>query len=104
MLDTAGMSPSRDLDPVGLLVIAGLRSGYFDTNQEQEIVQEINDSRAEILFVAMGSPRQELWIERHRRTLGVKVAMGVGGSFDVLASFHGAPAVSCVTRKPPSTA
>jgi N-acetylglucosaminyldiphosphoundecaprenol N-acetyl-beta-D-mannosaminyltransferase len=67
------------------LVIAGLRSGYFDTNQEQEIVQEINDSRAEILFVAMGSPRQELWIERHRRTLGVKVAMGVGGSFDVLA-------------------
>ena len=67
------------------LVIAGVCSGYFSANQENEIVEKINDSRAEILFVAMGSPRQELWIERHRHNLGVKVAMGVGGSFDVLA-------------------
>ena len=67
------------------LVIAGLCPGYFDRNHEQQIVQQINDSKAEILFVAMGTPRQELWIERHRRNLRVKVAMGVGGSFDVLA-------------------
>jgi len=67
------------------LVVAGLRSGYFDVSEEQQIVQQINDSGAEILFVAMGTPRQELWIERHRDRLRVKVAMGVGGSFDVLA-------------------
>ncbi|HXY48711.1 MAG TPA: WecB/TagA/CpsF family glycosyltransferase [Terriglobales bacterium] len=67
------------------LVMAGLRSGYFDPDQEQGIVQQINHSGAEVLFVAMGTPRQELWVERHRQSLGVKVVMGVGGSFDVLA-------------------
>jgi len=67
------------------LVIAGMRSGYFDRNEEQQIVQQINASGAEVLFVAMGTPRQEFWIERHRYNLGVKVVMGVGGSFDVLA-------------------
>jgi N-acetylglucosaminyldiphosphoundecaprenol N-acetyl-beta-D-mannosaminyltransferase len=67
------------------LVIAGMRSGYFEMSVEQQIVQQINDSGAEILFVAMGTPRQEFWIERHRQDLRVKVAMGVGGSFDVLA-------------------
>jgi N-acetylglucosaminyldiphosphoundecaprenol N-acetyl-beta-D-mannosaminyltransferase len=67
------------------LAIAGMRSGYFETNQEQEIVDEINRSGAQILFVAMGTPRQEFWIERHRENLHIRVAMGVGGSFDVLA-------------------
>jgi N-acetylglucosaminyldiphosphoundecaprenol N-acetyl-beta-D-mannosaminyltransferase len=67
------------------LVIAGMRSGYFDTDQEREIIDEINRSKAAILFVAMGTPRQELWIERHRHDLAVRVVMGVGGSFDVLA-------------------
>jgi len=66
-------------------VIAGMLPGYFEAHQEPAIVQQINDSGAEILFVAMGTPRQELWIERHRQNLGVKVVMGVGGSFDVLA-------------------
>ena len=67
------------------LAIAGMRSGYFETNQEQEIVDEINRSGAQILFVAMGTPRQEFWIEKHRQNLHIRVAMGVGGSFDVLA-------------------
>jgi N-acetylglucosaminyldiphosphoundecaprenol N-acetyl-beta-D-mannosaminyltransferase len=67
------------------LVVAGARSGYFERSQESSIVQEINQTGAEILFVAMGSPRQEFWIERHRNELNVKVALGVGGSFDVLA-------------------
>lgn len=67
------------------LVIAGMHSGYFRVRQESRIVEEINWSGAEVLFVAMGTPRQELWIERHRSSLAVRVAMGVGGSFDVLA-------------------
>ncbi len=67
------------------LLIAGMRSGYFEANQEQEVVDEINRSEAAILFVAMGTPRQELWIEKHRNNLGARVVMGVGGTFDVLA-------------------
>jgi N-acetylglucosaminyldiphosphoundecaprenol N-acetyl-beta-D-mannosaminyltransferase len=67
------------------LPIAGMRSGYFDPTQEEQIVAEINRSGAAILFVAMGSPRQELWVNRHRCSLAVRVALGVGGTFDVLA-------------------
>jgi N-acetylglucosaminyldiphosphoundecaprenol N-acetyl-beta-D-mannosaminyltransferase len=67
------------------LRIAGARSGYFDLSDSDQIVKTINDSGAQVLFVAIGSPRQELWIEAHRGRLRVRVAMGVGGSFDVLA-------------------
>jgi N-acetylglucosaminyldiphosphoundecaprenol N-acetyl-beta-D-mannosaminyltransferase len=67
------------------MLIAGMAPGYFEPRQESKIVSRINRSGAAVLFVAMGSPRQELWIERHRHDLAVKVAMGVGGSFDVLA-------------------
>lgn len=67
------------------LRIAGMRSGYFQPDEEEEVVAQINASGAKLLFVAMGTPRQELWIERHRHTLRARVAMGVGGSFDVLA-------------------
>jgi len=67
------------------LRIAGARNGFYEASQEDEIVSEINASGAAALFVAMGSPRQEYFIERHRGKLATKVAMGVGGSFDVLS-------------------
>lgn len=67
------------------LEIAGARNGYFNASQEAGIVDDMNNSGARALFVAMGSPRQELFVERHRAHLRPRVAMGVGGSFDVLA-------------------
>lgn len=67
------------------LEIVGARNGYFDAQEEPGIVDDINKRGAAALFVAMGSPRQELFIERHRSQLRARVAMGVGGSFDVLA-------------------
>jgi|LSQX01.3.fsa_nt_gb N-acetylglucosaminyldiphosphoundecaprenol N-acetyl-beta-D-mannosaminyltransferase len=65
--------------------IMGTRNGYFKDEEVPAIVEGINSSRAEVLFVALGSPKQEKWIADHREGLKVKVAMGVGGSFDVLA-------------------
>jgi N-acetylglucosaminyldiphosphoundecaprenol N-acetyl-beta-D-mannosaminyltransferase len=63
--------------------IAGVQNGYVqDANK---VVKEINDSKATILFVAMGSPRQELWIREHMSELNTLVYQGVGGSFDVFA-------------------
>jgi len=67
------------------LEIAGARNGYFDAGQEAGIIEDLNSSGAVVLFVAMGSPRQEFFVERHRARLRPRVAMGVGGSFDVLA-------------------
>lgn len=67
------------------LQIAGWRSGYFDDSENPGIVQQIRQSRPQILFVALGTPEKEYWINTHLQDLAVPFCMGVGGSFDVLA-------------------
>lgn len=63
------------------LIIAGTANGYGNDNQA--LIEQINASNADILFVALGSPAQENWILQNRNKLSVKVFQGVGGSFDV---------------------
>lgn len=65
------------------LKIAGKRDGYF--KDSEEVVQQINDSGADLLFIALGSPRQEEWIIKHQDQLNVSLCMGVGGTFDVVS-------------------
>ena len=67
------------------LQIAGTHSGSPAAQEEDEIVARINASRADLLFVAWGAPRQEKWIARNLPRLQVGLAMGVGGAFDYLA-------------------
>ncbi len=68
------------------LIIAGTHSGSPNPSEEDSILQNINGSGAKVLFVAFGSPKQDLWIARNlSRMPGIRVAMGVGGSFDFLA-------------------
>jgi N-acetylglucosaminyldiphosphoundecaprenol N-acetyl-beta-D-mannosaminyltransferase len=74
------------------LTIAGRRDGYFENSLE--VVERINASGADLLFVAMGSPRQEFWISEHRLRLKTTFCMGVGGSLDVVGGLvKRAPAV-----------
>ncbi len=49
-----------------------------------DILHRIHTARPDILLVALGNPKQEKWIWMHRKRLGVPVAMGVGGSFEIL--------------------
>lgn len=65
------------------LRIAGA-DGYFDASSAQTRAEAIRASAASLLFVGMGSPRQEIFIDAHWDRLGVGMAIGVGGSFDVL--------------------
>jgi N-acetylglucosaminyldiphosphoundecaprenol N-acetyl-beta-D-mannosaminyltransferase len=65
--------------------IVGFRNGYFNRADEPAIVRHIRDSRADILFIAFGTPRKELWVKQYLSAMGVAVVHGVGGSFDVLA-------------------
>ena len=67
------------------IVIAGTRNGYFKPEEEEDIVSQINSSGAELLLVCLGAPKQELWINKYKDKLNVKVAVGVGGSRDVFA-------------------
>ena len=67
------------------LVIAGTCSGSSTTSENEAIVEQINTSQADILYVAFGAPRQDKWIDRNRESLEtVRVAMGVGGSLDFI--------------------
>ena len=65
--------------------LAGRRNGYFSQDEEAEIVRNIRDSAADILFVAMSSPMKENFMARWGDAMSVTVTHGVGGSFDVLA-------------------
>lgn len=65
------------------LIVAGTQDGY--EKETQKVINKINAAQPDILFVAMGSPKQELWIEEHRENLHPILYQGVGGSFDVLA-------------------
>lgn len=64
------------------LRVAGYRNGYFDEDESEHIAEAIRENGAEMLFVAMGSPRQEQWIYANLEKTGAKFALGVGGSFD----------------------
>jgi N-acetylglucosaminyldiphosphoundecaprenol N-acetyl-beta-D-mannosaminyltransferase len=63
--------------------IVGARDGFFTPAEEPEIVEQIRAEKPDVLLVALGIPKQEKWIARHREDLGVPVLIGVGGSFDV---------------------
>lgn len=68
------------------LNIAGTFSGSPKDEDATDILQRIALSGAQILFVAYGAPKQDEWIDKHLKELpSVKVAMGVGGTFDFLA-------------------
>lgn len=64
---------------------SGHFDGYFSKEEEKNILDHIKRERPHLLFVALGAPRQEEWIARHLPGLPVNLAMGVGGSFDVLS-------------------
>ena len=67
------------------LLVAGTRNGFFTGEEEGAIVEAIRSSGARMLFVGLGSPRQELWLARHLQATGCGAAIGVGGSFDVIS-------------------
>jgi N-acetylglucosaminyldiphosphoundecaprenol N-acetyl-beta-D-mannosaminyltransferase len=70
------------------LVLSGVEDGYFGPEQAAERAQAVADSGAKILVVAMGVPKQEYFLQDHWQRLGVPFAIGVGGSFDVLAGLR----------------
>lgn len=68
------------------LVIAGYHHGYVEESGMSRVVEAINASGASVLFVGLGSPRQELWMYRYLPQLRtVRVCQGVGGTFDVIS-------------------
>ena len=68
------------------LRIAGIDPAFVKLGEDQpEIVERINAAKPDILFVALGNPKQELWMGRNAHALDVGVMIGVGGSFNFIA-------------------
>lgn len=65
--------------------LVGHRHGYFEKQDEQMIIREIAELKPDLLFVAMGAPRQDIWIASHWQELQVPLAIGIGGSLDVIS-------------------
>lgn len=67
-------------------IIAGFRNGYFDEADEKKIIKKIKESDADFLFVAITSPKKEIFLNKYKNELkNINLIMGVGGSFDVIA-------------------
>jgi N-acetylglucosaminyldiphosphoundecaprenol N-acetyl-beta-D-mannosaminyltransferase len=77
--------------------IVGHCHGYWPENNMDQLVRQINESGAQILFLALGSPKQERWIARYRSKLNnVKVCQGIGGTLDVInGNIKRAPDLFC---------
>lgn len=67
------------------LDLAGYRDGYFSGEDEPAVAEAIRASRADILFVAISSPRKEYFLGEHGPAMEVPFVMGVGGAIDVIA-------------------
>ena len=67
------------------LRISGHRNGYWTAAEEPQVVEQIKAAGAELLFVAISSPKKEQFLGRYQAEMRVPFAMGVGGTFDVAA-------------------
>lgn len=67
------------------IAIVGHRNGYWDANEEGQVVEQIKAAEADLLFVAISSPKKEQFLNRYQADMKIPFAMGVGGTFDVMA-------------------
>jgi len=67
------------------LKVAGWRDGYWESDEEKKVVQDIKRTKPEIVFVAISSPKKEFFIREYMNEMQVPFSMGVGGSFDIIA-------------------
>jgi len=81
----ADRAKTRLLDEMPWVRVCGTHHGYFSSAEEDEVVDAVRASKAQVVLAGMGSPRQEKFLWRNRMRLGAKLGIGVGGVLDVLA-------------------
>ena len=86
ILGGKGDTPDRAIDNIKTIYpninIVGFNEGYFEKKSEQDVINEINELKPNVLIVALGAPKQEKWIYKHKDELKVDVACGQGGTLD----------------------
>lgn len=79
----ADMAAQKIMEKYPNIVLKGVENGYFGLDDEERIINSINEAKPDVLFVALGAPKQEKWVAKYRKILNAHVTMGVGGSLDV---------------------
>ena len=77
------LAAEKVLEKVPGINFVGIRDGYFKS--DAEVIEDINKSGADILFVCLGAPKQEQWMWEHKDEIKVKLMLGLGGSLDSYA-------------------
>lgn len=69
------------------LNIVGFHDGYFDKNgaENDDVIDAINKTKTDILYVCLGSPAQEIWVYKNRKKLRASLLLCLGGSLDIYA-------------------
>lgn len=78
----AGENIKRDYPNI---VVVGTHNGYFDSKEELKLIDEINSKKPDIIFVGLGFPKQDIWINENKDRIHGKVIIGHGGVMDILA-------------------
>lgn len=79
VIEKAVANVKKDFPKVNII---GYHEGYFVKDSEEEVINQINELQPNVLFVAMGAPKQEKWIYKNKDKLKVDVAAGQGGTLD----------------------
>ncbi|MGG5460738.1 WecB/TagA/CpsF family glycosyltransferase [Clostridium sp. B9] len=58
-------------------------NGYFSESDNSRVIEKINESKSNILFVGMGSPKQEIWITDNIDKINVNIAIAIGGALKI---------------------
>lgn len=67
------------------LQICGTQHGYFSEEEEESVAQRVKECQADVIFVCLGAPRQEKFLQQWGEAMGVKIGIGLGGALDVYA-------------------
>ena len=67
------------------IIISGTHHGYFTKDNEDSIIDEINCSESDVIFLGMPSPKKEFFIYDNYQKMNFRISLGIGGMFDILA-------------------
>lgn len=85
--DVAAAAAEKMREKYPRLTVSGMHDGYFEKSgaENENIIDDINKSHADILFVCLGSPAQEAWVYKNRAKLSATLLLCLGGSLDIYA-------------------
>jgi N-acetylglucosaminyldiphosphoundecaprenol N-acetyl-beta-D-mannosaminyltransferase len=78
------------LDYPGCNIVAAISPPYYFENNEEEnnmVLQQLVNSKPDVLFLALGNPRQELWLNKYKEQICSKLNVGVGAVFDFYTGY-----------------